>query len=121
MDAIIVGGGIAGLSCATELHARGKSFVILEASDRVGGRVATDEVDGFKLDRGFQVFLTAYPEAKRVLDYAALQLREFEPGAMVWVDGEIQYVQSGTVKLIDHKAHNAVSMFGYHSDAVPLP
>lgn len=90
MDAIIVGGGIAGLCCAAELHARGKSFVIVEATDRVGGRIATDEVDGFKLDRGFQVFLTAYPEAKRVLDYAALQLREFEPGALVHVGGKLQ-------------------------------
>ena len=90
MDAIVVGGGIAGLCCARELHARGKSFVILEASDRVGGRIATDEVDGFKLDRGFQVFLTAYPEAKRVLDYPALRLGKFEPGALVFCDGKFQ-------------------------------
>lgn len=87
MDTIIVGGGIAGLCCARELHERGREFVILESSDRVGGRIATDEVEGFLLDRGFQVFLTAYPEAQRVLDFSALQLCEFEPGALVYWDG----------------------------------
>lgn len=87
MDAIIVGGGIAGLCCAKTLHEAGKTFVLLEASDRVGGRVATDVVDGFQLDRGFQVLLTEYPEAKRVLDYAALELKSFEPGALVYHQG----------------------------------
>lgn len=90
MDAIVVGGGIAGLCCARELHAQGKSFVILEATDRLGGRIATDEVDGFQLDRGFQVFLTAYPEAKRVLDYSALRLGKFEPGALIYCRGSLQ-------------------------------
>ncbi|NIP79102.1 MAG: NAD(P)-binding protein, partial [Gemmatimonadetes bacterium] len=56
---------------------------VLEASDGVGGRVRTDRVDGFLLDRGFQVFLTAYPEAGRVLDRAALDLRPFRPGARI--------------------------------------
>ena len=56
---------------------------VLEASDGVGGRVRTDVVDGFRLDRGFQVLLTAYPETRRVLDYAALDLRPFLPGALV--------------------------------------
>jgi phytoene dehydrogenase-like protein len=56
---------------------------VLEASDGVGGRVRTDVVEGFRLDRGFQVLLTAYPEARRVLDYAALELRPFLPGALV--------------------------------------
>jgi phytoene dehydrogenase-like protein len=50
--------------------------------------VATDLVEGFRLDRGFQVLLTAYPEAKRMLDYDALQLKKFDPGALVWHDGK---------------------------------
>jgi phytoene dehydrogenase-like protein len=83
LDCIIVGGGLAGLVCARRLAAAGKSFQLLEASDEVGGRVRTDVVDGFRLDRGFQVFLTAYPEAKKILDYDKLQLRSFEPGALV--------------------------------------
>lgn len=57
--------------------------MVLEASDDVGGRVRTDIVDGFRLDRGFQVFLTSYPEAASILDYGALDLRPFLPGALV--------------------------------------
>jgi phytoene dehydrogenase-like protein len=86
MDAVIVGAGVAGLNCAIELHRRGLDFTVLEASDRVGGRVRTAEVDGFLLDRGFQIFLTAYPEAKRVLNYGELDLRHFYPGALIRVD-----------------------------------
>jgi phytoene dehydrogenase-like protein len=65
------------------LHQAGISTRILEASDDVGGRARTDEVEGFLLDRGFQVLLTAYPEAQRVLDYQELGLARFEPGALV--------------------------------------
>src|SRR5687768_15038283 len=70
-DVLIVGAGLAGLSCARRLREVGVSFQVLEAADAVGGRVRTDVVDGFRLDRGFQVLLTAYPEARRMLDYAA--------------------------------------------------
>ncbi len=80
-EVIIVGAGMAGLSCAHHLHKAGISFKILEASDGVGGRVRTDKVDGFLLDRGFQIFLTSYPEARAMLDYSALDLRPFYAGA----------------------------------------
>jgi phytoene dehydrogenase-like protein len=80
---VIVGGGLAGLCCALRLYEVGVPFRIVEASDGVGGRVRTDRVDGFRLDRGFQVLLTAYPEAQRVLDYDPLDLRKFAPGALV--------------------------------------
>ena len=83
----IVGAGLAGLRCAGLLAERGFEVEVHEASDGVGGRARTDEVDGFLLDRGFQVLLTAYPEARRAFDYDALALGEFEPGAMVRVDG----------------------------------
>jgi phytoene dehydrogenase-like protein len=85
---IIVGAGLAGLCCARRLLELGISFQILEASNCIGGRVQTDVVDGFVLDRGFQVLLTAYPEAKRVLDYEALQLGYFEPGALIRFKGK---------------------------------
>jgi phytoene dehydrogenase-like protein len=82
-DVIIVGAGLAGLCCARRLEQGGSEFLVLEASDGVGGRVRTDHVDGFKLDRGFQVLLTAYPEAQAILDYDTLDLRPFYPGALV--------------------------------------
>lgn len=82
-EVIIIGAGLAGLTAAKVLKAAGKSILVLEASDSVGGRVRTDEVDGFLLDRGFQVFLTAYPEAKRFLDYKKLHLCKFDPGALI--------------------------------------
>lgn len=86
-DVVIVGAGVAGLNCALELQKAGVEFTIFEADSRVGGRIQTDEVDGFKLDRGFQVFQTAYPEAQRVLDFEGLQLVELEPGARIRKSG----------------------------------
>lgn len=80
---VIVGAGLSGLACGLSLHRAGVRFQILDASDRVGGRVATDEVDGFLLDRGFQVFLTAYPEAANLFDYKALQLNPLYAGALI--------------------------------------
>lgn len=87
-DAIIVGAGISGLSCALALKDAGLSCLLLEASDRVGGRVQTDEIDGYTLDRGFQIFLTAYPEARAILDYSRLDFKKFEPGALVRYKGK---------------------------------
>jgi phytoene dehydrogenase-like protein len=91
-DVIIVGAGIAGLCCARKLNEAGIRALILEASDAVGGRVRTDLVDGFLLDRGFQVLLTAYPEAQAVLDYDRLDLRPFKPGALVWTGRKLERV-----------------------------
>lgn len=82
-DTVIVGAGLAGLVAARELTAAGQRVQVIDASDGVGGRVRTDVVKGHLLDRGFQVMLAAYPEAQRVLDYAALDLKRFDPGAMV--------------------------------------
>jgi len=87
-DVVIVGAGLAGLVAARTLGLNGIDSVILEASDGVGGRVRSDVVDGFVLDRGFQVLLTGYPEIHRHLDIAALDLRAFEPGALVWREGK---------------------------------
>ena len=80
---VVVGAGLAGLACAVALHDAGHDVRVLEAGDAVGGRVRTDHVDGFLLDRGFQVLLTAYPEAHRQLDLEALDLRAFDPGALI--------------------------------------
>lgn len=82
-DVVIVGAGLAGLAAARRLREKGHEPVVFERSATSGGRVQTDIVDGFRLDRGFQILLTAYPEASRVLDLDALDLRRFEPGALI--------------------------------------
>ncbi|MGV9601076.1 NAD(P)/FAD-dependent oxidoreductase [Streptosporangium sandarakinum] len=84
---VVVGAGLAGLACAVRLHAAGVPVRVVEAEDEVGGRVRTDVVDGFRLDRGFQVFNTAYPEARRVLDIGALDVRPFSSGLIVFDAG----------------------------------
>jgi protoporphyrinogen oxidase len=90
--AIVIGGGMAGLACAVRLAEGGVEPLVLEASDGVGGRVRTDLLDGFQLDRGFQVYLSAYPEAGRLLDLKALDLRPFRAGALVFRNGKCQRV-----------------------------
>ncbi len=83
MKILVVGAGAAGLTCARTLLRAGADVTVLEASDGVGGRVRSDVVDGFTLDRGFQVLFTAYPAARRQLEYGRLDLRRFEPGALI--------------------------------------
>ncbi|KAG2448128.1 hypothetical protein HYH02_006713 [Chlamydomonas schloesseri] len=100
-DVIVVGAGVAGLSAAAKLAAAGVKPVVLEAGDGVGGRVRTDKVDGFLLDRGFQIFLTGYPEAQSALDYEALQLRPFYAGALVWTGGAFHRVADPLRHLVD--------------------
>ena len=80
---IVVGAGVAGLRCAQVLAAAGVEPVVLEASDRVGGRIATDEIDGHLIDRGFQLLNPSYPQAARALDLGALDLCSFAPGLTV--------------------------------------
>jgi phytoene dehydrogenase-like protein len=82
-DVVVIGAGLSGLACARELIGGGLRVRVLEAADAPGGRVRTDVIEGFRLDRGFQVLLTDYPEARRVLDYDALALKNFRPGALV--------------------------------------
>ncbi|MGL4420391.1 MAG: FAD-dependent oxidoreductase, partial [Gemmataceae bacterium] len=91
-DVLIIGAGLAGLACARRLFQCGVSFEILEASDGIGGRVRTDTVEGFLIDRGFQIYLTAYPEGRRVLDLDALQLQPFTRGALVRFQGRFHRV-----------------------------
>ncbi len=82
-DVVVIGGGMAGLVCAHDLQQAGLEVTLLEASDGLGGRVRSDRVDGFVLDRGFQILLTAYPQVRARLDLEALGLAKFTPGAIV--------------------------------------
>lgn len=92
VEVVVVGAGLAGLSCARHLMNRSVSFIILEADDRIGGRLKTDVLDGFLLNHGFQVLQTAYPEARRQLDYHRLELKPFAPGAIIRASGKFMRV-----------------------------
>ena len=91
-DVLVVGAGLAGLTCAADLAGAGFDCRILEASDGIGGRVRTDRVDGYLLDRGFQILLTAYPEVGRRLDVGRLDLGLFQTGAVVRIGGAFHSV-----------------------------
>lgn len=84
----IVGAGVSGLVAAKTLEEAGLKPVIIERSDRVGGRLRTEIKEGFQLDRGFQVLLDAYPMAKKHLDLNALNLQAFKPGALIFEDSK---------------------------------
>lgn len=87
MHILIIGAGLAGLTCARLLQQHGLQVTVVEASDGVGGRVRSDYANGYTFDRGFQVLFTAYPAVQRQLDLAALDLRAFDPGAIICFNG----------------------------------
>lgn len=89
---IIVGAGLSGLAAATHLTSQNIPFLLLDASDAVGGRVRTDPVQGFLLDRGFQIFITSYPEAQKLLNYQTLDLKKFYSGAKIFYGGRFHTV-----------------------------
>jgi hypothetical protein len=89
-DIVVVGGGVSGLTAAitaAEIAKEKKNelkIVLVEGSSELGGRVQSEVTeDGFVLDKGFAVFIDQYPEAKKVLDFEALKLKPFLPGALV--------------------------------------
>jgi phytoene dehydrogenase-like protein len=82
-DVVVVGAGLAGLTAADRLTRAGLEVVVVDSSDGVGGRVRTDRVDGFLLDRGFQVLNTGYPAARRILDLDALDLQKFSRAVLL--------------------------------------
>ena len=88
---IVIGAGLAGLTCARVLHDAGEPVIVIEAADAVGGRIRTDVINQpegpYRIDRGFQVYLTAYPDAAQWLDSRALEIGTLTPGAMIRVDG----------------------------------
>jgi len=84
----IIGAGVSGLVAAKVLEDHGFSPTIIEATQSVGGRVKTDIINGYQLDHGFQVLLTAYPAAQKHLDFEALDLQKFLPGASIFKKGK---------------------------------
>lgn len=92
---VIVGAGLAGLTCAKVLSAAGRPFILCEAASQPGGRVVSQKTgEGFVLDRGFQVLLDSYPAARRHLDFAALGGGRFRSGAMFVGDGAPRVIEN---------------------------
>lgn len=91
---VIVGAGLAGLACATEMHRLGKPFLLLEANDRVGGRLRTQTREGFALDHGFQVVLSSYDAVEKIADIPAMEPRYFHSGAMLSYDGQLSPISN---------------------------
>ena len=89
---VIVGAGLSGLACATELHHRGLPFLLIDAADNVGGRLRTSTHEGFTLDHGFQVILSSYDAVSRVADISSLKPRYFESGALMYFDGRFEHI-----------------------------
>ncbi|MEM6523498.1 MAG: NAD(P)/FAD-dependent oxidoreductase [Bacteroidota bacterium] len=118
-EVIIIGAGIAGLTCAIELEKRGIHPLIIEATDRAGGRVKTDIKDGYLMDHGFQVLLTAYPEAQQYLDYNKLELKTFDPGAIIY-EGNRHYEISDPLRNLSSVFSMAFSPVGGLGDKLKM-
>ena len=110
----IVGAGISGLIAAKVLEAHGYHPCIIESTDRVGGRVKTDIIDGFQLDHGFQVLLTSYPEAQKHLDYDALELQKILPGASIFINKN-QKIIGNPLRNISFLFSNIISFHMNHT------
>lgn len=91
-DVVVIGAGIAGLTCVRFLHQNHINFLLFEADERIGGRIKTDRKDGFILDHGFQILQTAYPAALEELDYSNLGLCSFAPGTVIRVKDKFHTV-----------------------------
>lgn len=88
-DVIIVGAGLTGLSAALKMEEAGMRYLLLEKDNQVGGKLQTEEIDGFILDRGFQTIYTSYPELSPILDFDSLNMRYFNEGSYIMKDGEL--------------------------------
>src|ERR687893_271186 len=115
---VVVGAGLAGLSAAVRLRATGVDVHVAEAARHAGGRLATERIDGFVVDRGFQVLNTGYPRAAD-LDLDALRLGWFERGAVVRVDGRAHRVVDPRQRPADVIA-TAAAPFGSLRDKAAL-
>jgi len=116
---LIIGAGLAGLACARRLTQSGLTCTVLEASDDIGGRIRTDRVAGFQLDRGFQIFLTGYPEARKTLNYATLNLMPFHPGALIRYAGRF-HLMSDLFRRPQDLVQTLLSSIGSFADKVRL-
>ena len=91
-DIIILGAGPAGLACALKCQQLGREYLLIEGSNRIGGRLGSLYEDGYIFDLGFQVYNSAYVNTNRLLDLDELNLKYFKPGAAVHYGNSFQIV-----------------------------
>jgi phytoene dehydrogenase-like protein len=118
-DVVIVGAGLSGLCCALHLQEAGLSPLVLEAGSGIGGRLRTDRVDGFLLDRGLRALLTAGSEPRRILDLRALDLRSYDSGALVRFNGGLHRIHDPSRRRYP-VLRTLLSPIGSHMDRIRL-
>ena len=89
---VIIGSGLSGLSCAYYLKKNGINTAIYDQSNQIGGRIFSENIDGFICDNGFQILLNNYQEVKKILDYKDLNMNYFESGATIYTDSQMYKV-----------------------------
>ncbi|MFI0545053.1 NAD(P)/FAD-dependent oxidoreductase [Streptomyces sp. WSLK1-3] len=120
-DVAIVGAGVSGLSAAHRLTSQGVTVTVLEAAPGVGGRMSTEKVDGFRLDRIGQLLSTAYPELRLTPGLDGLVLRPFAPGVLLHGDGRHHRVDAPAGARSARGALRAVRALASAPRGVPGP
>ena len=115
----IIGAGVSGLIAAKVLEDNGYYPTLIESSDSVGGRIKTLNIEGYQLDKGFQVLLTEYPEAKKHLDFKALKLQKLIPGASIFKNNK-QYIIGNPMKNISLLIPTLFSDIGTFADKLKI-
>ncbi|MFT6996912.1 MAG: protoporphyrinogen oxidase [Cryomorphaceae bacterium] len=118
-DIIIVGAGVAGLIAAEKCERSGFSTLLIESDHEVGGRVQSDQIEGFTLERGFQVLIDTYEKAKELLDFEALNLKSFQPGAKIF-DEKGSFSIADPTRKIAALPSTALSRVGSLSDKIKM-
>ncbi len=119
IETIIIGAGLSGLAAGRTLLSRGKKFLIIEQKDKIGGKVSTEQYQGFKLDYGFQIILDGYKNTKKYIDINKLQLQCFDSGALIWDGKQFQTISDPT-KDIKSLPKTIVSPIGTIKDKIKI-
>lgn len=92
MAVVVIGAGLTGINAALTLQDAGQEVIVLESSDRAGGRVATDVLDGFLLDRGFQLINSNYPELKKLNAINQIEFIEAPRAVSISIEGKENFL-----------------------------
>ena len=97
---VVVGAGLTGLTCAAYLRRKGQDVVVLEATDRIGGLMQTEEIDGFVMEQGPSTGTIKYPEVAELFDMlgddCTLEVAQSSAKCrLIWKDGRFHALPSG--------------------------